>query len=298
MGSSVLKVFKNKGYQNLLTVDKKKLDLRDQKKTANFFAREKPKAVILCAAKVGGIKANNVYKGEFIYDNITIQNNVIHSSYLNKVKSLLFLGSSCIYPKKSPQPIKESYLLKGYLEKTNEPYAVAKIAGIKLCESYNYQYGTNFKCLMPSNLFGPNDNYDLNKSHFLPAIISKLNYASKLKGKLKKISLWGTGIPRRELLYVDDLALACEKFIKIKSNDFLINIGSGKDYSIKEYADLVNKLCFKNEIKITFDGNQKLNGTLRKCLDIKVAKKYGWKPVISLNEGIKRTFKDFILNKK
>ena len=214
VGSSIVRRLNFFGYKNIIVKNRKQLDLRDQKKVENFFNKKKIDVVINAAGKVGGIYANNIYKADFIYDNLTIQNNVIHSCYKNKIKSLIFLGSSCIYPRNSKQPIKESYLLTGELEKTNEPYAIAKIAGIKMCESYNFQHKTNYKCLMPCNLYGPNDNYDLEESHFLPALISKVHNA-KIKNK-KSITIWGSGNSRRELLFVDDLADACIFFLKKK----------------------------------------------------------------------------------
>ena len=268
------------------------LDLRDQKKVENFFNKNKIDAVINCAGKVGGINANNIYKADFIYDNLSIQNNIIHSCYRNKVKSLIFLGSSCIYPRNSKQPIKESYLLTGELEKTNEPYAIAKIAGIKMCESYNFQYKTNYKCLMPCNLYGPNDNYDLEKSHFLPALISKI-HNSKIKNK-ESIVVWGSGKPKRELLYVDDLADACIFFLKKKTRETLINIGSGNEMRIIDYVKfIIGEL--KIDIKIKLDLS-KPDGTPRKLIDSSIARKYGWRPRISFSEGFKKTYYNYIKN--
>lgn len=216
VGSSILRLFKKKGYKNLITINKNQLNLMNEEKTNNFFLRKRPDFVIIAAAKVGGVLSNNTFRAEYIYQNLKIQNNLIHNSYLAGVKKLIFLGSSCIYPKLSKQPISENQLLSGKLEETNEPYAIAKIAGLKMCEAYNQQYKTNFICLMPTNLYGPSDNYDLKNSHFFPALIKKIVNAKKL-GK-KTITIWGDGTPKRELMYVDDLALACEHFLKKKLN--------------------------------------------------------------------------------
>ena len=270
VGSSVVRRLKHYGYKNIITIEKKKLDLRNQSLALNFFRRNKIDAVINAAGKVGGIYANKNYKADFIYDNLAIQNNIIHACYLNKIKSLIFLGSSCIYPRNSKQPIKEKYLLTGNLEKTNEPYAIAKIAGIKMCESYNYQYKTNFKCLMPCNLYGPNDNYNLRTSHFFSALIVKA-IAVKRK-KLKKITLWGSGKPKRELMYVDDLADASIYFLNKKTKETLINIGSGWDMSILAYLKFILKKLDVN-CKIVFD-KSKPDGTPRKIIDSIVAVSY------------------------
>ncbi len=292
VGSAVVRRLKFFGYKNLLTINKDKLDLRDQKKVELFFKHHKPNIVINAAAKVGGIVANNKYKAEFIYNNIMIQNNIINSCYLNKVKHLIFLGSSCVYPKNCSQPIKEEYLLKGELEKTNEPYAIAKISGIKMCESYNYQYKTNYKCLMPCNTYGPNDNYNSLTSHFYPALIKKVHQANLKKNN--KIILWGNGKAKREIIYVDDLADACIFFMKKKTKETLINIGSNTEKSISEYAKfIINKLNLK--IKIEYD-KTKPNGTPRKILDSSIAEKYGWKPNVSLDEGFLRTYESFKKN--
>ena len=246
VGSAVVRKLTEKNYKNIITVSKNKLDLRDQKEVFNFFQKKKIDAVINAAGHVGGIFANNKYKADFIYDNLAIQNNIIHSCYKNKIKSLIFLGSSCIYPRNSKQPIKEKYLLTGELEKTNEPYAIAKIAGIKMCESYNFQYKTNYKCLMPCNLYGPNDNYDLKLSHFFPALVVKALKAKKTK---KKLILWGSGKPKRELMYVDDLAEACVYFLNKKTKVSLINIGTGIEKSILEYAKFIlKKINYKCKI--------------------------------------------------
>ena len=246
-------------------------------------------AVINAAGKVGGILANNQYKADFIYDNISIQNNIIHSSFENNIKDLIFLGSSCIYPRDCKQPIKEKYILTGPLEKTNEPYAIAKIAGIKMCESYNFQYKTNYKCLMPCNLYGPSDNYDQKNSHFLPALINKIHDA-KLKNK-KTVTIWGTGSPKRELMYVDDLADACIYFLKKRTKETLINVGSGMEKSIIEFTKyILNELNLNIKIKKDLS---KPNGTPRKIVDISVAKKYGWKAKVNFRDGFKKTYLDY-----
>ena len=284
VGSSVLKRLKFLGYKNLLTIEKKKLDLRDQDKVFSFFKKNKIHGVINAAALVGGIYANDKFKANFIYDNLSIQNNIIHSCYKYKIKSLVFLGSSCIYPKNCPQPIKEEYLLKGELEKTNEPYAVAKIAGIKMCESYNFQYKTNFKCLMPSNLFGINDNFDPMTSHFFPAIIVKIINA-KINNK-RSITIWGSGRPKRELMYVDDLADACIFFLKKKTKHSLINVGSGVEKTIINYVKFVAKELNYNG-SIILD-KKKPDGTPRKLLNCSIAHKYGWRAKISLGYGLKQ----------
>jgi GDP-L-fucose synthase len=290
VGSAILRRLNILGYKNILTVDKKKLDLTNQNKVFLFLKRNKPQAIIIAAAKVGGINANNKYRADFIYENLAIQNNLIHSAFLNKIKNLIFLGSSCVYPKNSKQPIKEKYLLTGLLEHTNEPYAIAKIAGIKMCESYNIQYGTNYKCLMPSNTYGPNDNYNLQNSHFFPALIRKIHH-SKIK-KVNKIILWGTGKPKRELIYVDDVADACIFFLNKKTKESLINIGTGKDIKIEQYAKSIMK--FLNiKINIHFD-KTKPDGTPRKLLDTTIAKKYGWRPKIGLKDGFFLTYADYL----
>jgi len=290
VGSAILRRLIFNGYKNIITASRSELDLFNQKKVFSFLKKNKPKAIIIAAARVGGILANNNFKAEFIYENLCIQNNLIHSAYLNNIKNLIFLGSSCVYPKNSKQPIKENYLLSGSLEKTNEPYAVAKIAGIKMCESYNYQYKTNYKCLMPTNTYGPNDNYNLNTSHFLPAFIQKVHdYKYK---KIKKILIWGTGNPKRELIYVDDIADACIFFLKKKTKETLINIGSGKDYKIKYYLNFIKKKLNVNA-KIFFD-RAKPEGTKKKLLDISLALSYGWKPKISFSEGFDLTYKSFL----
>ena len=289
VGSSVVRRLKFHGYYNIIFRTRKQLDLKDQSKVFNFFKKNKIDAVINAAGKVGGIHANNKYRADFIYDNITIQNNIIHACYENRIKNLIFLGSSCIYPRDAKQPIKEKYLLTGQLEKTNEPYAIAKIAGIKMCESYNFQYKTNYKCLMPCNLYGPNDNYNLENSHFLPALISKI-YSAKIKKK-KYFELWGTGKPKRELMYVDDLADACIFFLNKKTKETLINVGSGIEMKIIDYAKQIIKIL-KADLQIKFDSS-KPDGTPRKIVDTKIAKKYGWKSKISFEKGLKLTYQDF-----
>jgi GDP-L-fucose synthase len=291
VGSAIFKQLKKKGYKKILTVDKSKLDLTNQSKVYNFLKKEQPKFIFIAAAKVGGIYSNNKYPAEFIYNNLIIQSNLIHSAYLCGIKDLIFLGSSCVYPRLCKQPIKEEYLLNGPLEKTNEAYALAKIAGIKMCESYNFQFKTNYKCLMPTNTYGINDNYDLEKSHFFPGLIRKI-YLSAKKNK-KGLKLWGTGKPKRELIYVDDLADACIYFMNKKTKHSLINIGSGEERTIKQYADfIVKKLNIK--LKIKFDQNKLLDGTPRKILDCSLARSYGWKSKISLDKGFVITFNNFL----
>jgi GDP-L-fucose synthase len=292
VGSSIVRRLKLKGYKNILTADRKNLDLTSQQKVFDFLKKKKPKIVIIAAAKVGGIYANNTYRADFIYENLAIQNNLIHGSFLNNIKNLLFLGSSCIYPRDSKQPIKEKYLLKGPLESTNEPYAIAKIAGIKLCENYNFQYKTNYKCLMPTNVYGPGDNYDPKNSHVFAALIKKIHDA-KIKNK-KQIILWGDGTPKREFIYVDDLADACIHFMKIKTRESWINIGTGKDFTISQYAKIIMKYL-KCNLKIKFD-NTKPNGSPRKLLDISVAKKYGWTAKTHLQSGFIKTYKNFLIS--
>ncbi|MSP11235.1 MAG: GDP-L-fucose synthase [Pelagibacteraceae bacterium] len=290
VGSAIVRRLKFNNYKNILTVDRKYLDLSDQKKVYHFLRKNKPKAIIIAAARVGGIVANNKYRADFINENLIIQSNLIHGAFLNKIKNLIFLGSSCVYPKNCKQPIKEDYLLNGSLEYTNEPYAIAKIAGIKMCENYNLQYKTNYKSLMPTNTYGPDDNYNIETSHFFPAIIKKV-YEAKIKNK-KTITLWGTGKAKRELIYVDDLADACIFFMLKKTKETLINIGSGKDFTIRQYANFIMRSLNLN-IKIKFD-KSKPDGTPRKLLDISLSKKYGWFPKISLKEGFFRTYKSFV----
>jgi GDP-L-fucose synthase len=282
VGSSILRILKKEGYNNIILKTSSELDLRNQQKVADFFEFEKPEYVFLAAAKVGGIIANNTLRAEFIHDNLVIQNNIIHQSYLNGVKKLLFLGSSCIYPKLAPQPLKEDYLLSGELEYTNEPYAIAKIAGIKMCDAYRDQYGCNFISVMPTNLYGPNDNYDLNSSHVLPALIRKIITAKK--NNSETITIWGTGNPKREFLHADDLAEACYFLMKNYDEPGLINIGTGEDISILDLAKLIKKILeFKGEIITDIS---KPDGTPRKLMDVSKIKSLGWKAKIGLEEGI------------
>lgn len=296
VGSAVLRLLKKKGFRKIFFKTRKQLDLRKQKSVFDYLLRVRPDAVIICSGKVGGIKANNKFRGEFIYDNLTIQNNIIHGSFKAKVKNLIFLGSSCIYPKFAKQPLKEDYVLSGSLEYTNEPYAVAKIAGLKLCENYNLQYKTNYKCLMPSNLFGPCDNYNSDNSHFFPAIIKKL-YAAKMKNDNKKIIFWGTGQSKREMTYVDDLAEAIIFFLKKKTKATLINIGSGYEKSIKDYVKYVSKkMKIKNNI--IFDNNKEMDGMRRKIVSSNVAKKYGFYCKHNFDVAFDIVYNDFLLNKK
>tara|TARA_E500000178_G_scaffold244754_1_gene241179 strand:+ start:1644 stop:2582 length:939 start_codon:yes stop_codon:yes gene_type:complete len=293
VGSAILRHLKKKNYKNIIVKSRKKLDLLNQEKTEKFFKKAKPDFVIIAAAKVGGILSNDIYRGEYIYQNLTIQTNLIHSSFKAGVKKLIFLGSSCIYPKFSKQPIKEDYLLNGKLEPTNDAYAIAKIAGLKMCEAYNKQYRLNYICLMPTNLYGPRDNYDLKNSHFFPALLYKIYYAKKYHKK--NVVLWGNGKSKRELLYVDDLASACEFFLKKKTKHTLINIGSGVEKSIKDFAKFIMRKM-KVDLKIDFDLS-KPNGTPRKKLNTDLARSYGWRPKIDLNEGFNYVFKDFLKNK-
>ena len=295
VGSAIVRQLKKKGYKKIIFADRSKVDLTNQLKVLKFLKKKKPDFLFIAAAKVGGIYSNNKYKAQFIYENLSIQSNLIHSAYLCGIKNLIFLGSSCVYPRNCKQPIKESYLLDGKLESTNDAYAVAKIAGIKMCQSYNEQYNTNYKCLMPTNTFGPNDNYDNLNSHFFPALIKKI-YKLK-KGKKKFLVLWGNGLAKREVIHVDDIANACVYFMNKKIKEPLINIGNGKVYSIKHYAKLIlNILIPKNKIKIAFDLS-KPNGTPKKVLNISLAKKYGWKPKIKLKEEILKTYYDYIKQK-
>ena len=296
VGSAIIRKLKKKGYKNLIFRSKKQLDLKNQKKVLSFLKRNKPDFIFIAAAKVGGIYSNDKYRAEFIYDNLSIQINLIHSAYLCGIKDIIFLGSSCVYPRNCKQPIKESHLLTGELEKTNDAYAIAKIAGIKMCESYNIQYKTNYKCLMPTNTFGPNDNYNALNSHFLPALIKKV-HDLKLNNK-KELTLWGNGLAKREVIYVDDLADACIFFMKKSFHGTILNIGTGKDFSIKQYAKIIlNKIMPKSKIKIKYDLS-KPNGTPRKVLDIKLANKYGWKPKTKLDEAIIKTYLSFLKNNK
>jgi GDP-L-fucose synthase len=288
VGSAIIRRLQKDGFTNFVTRTSKELDLRNQQAVADFFASEKPEYVFLAAAKVGGIVANNTYRADFIYENIMIQSNVIHHSYLNGVKKLMFLGSSCIYPKMAPQPLKEDYLLTGLLEPTNEPYAIAKIAGIKMCDSYRSQYGCNFISVMPTNLYGPNDNYDLTNSHVLPALIRKFHTAKK--ENLPSVEIWGTGSPMREFLHADDLADACFYLMQNYNEAGLVNIGVGHDISIKDLALLVKKIVgFGGELK--FD-TSKPDGTPRKLMDVGKLHSFGWKDKIDLEEGISEVYKE------
>ena len=292
VGSAIQKKLINLGFKNIITKNRKDLDLINQDKTFKFLKKQKPNFVIIAAAKVGGIEANLKYKDKFIYENLQIQNNIIHGSYLAGVKNLFLLGSSCIYPKFCKQPMKEKYLLTGPLEETNDAYAIAKIAGLKMCEYYSKMNKLNFKTLMPPNLYGPNDNYDLSDSHFYPALIKKIHIA-KIKKK-KEITIWGSGKPKRELMFVNDFAEAVIFFMNKNIREPFINIGTGKNHSIIWYTKfLMKKLNVK--LKIKFD-KSKPDGTPRKCLDITVAKKYGWKPKNNFNEGIKITYDNFLSN--
>ena len=292
VGSAIVRKLQSLGYTNLLLKTSAELDLRDQVKVAEFFAAEKPDYVFLAAAKVGGIVANNTYRADFLYENLAIQNNIIHASFINKVKKLQFLGSSCIYPKLAPQPLKESYLLSGYLEETNEPYAIAKIAGIKMCEAYRAQYGCDFISVMPTNLYGPNDNYDLENSHVLPAMIRKFHEAKELGDA--SMTLWGSGSPMREFLHADDLAEACVYLMETYSDSELVNIGTGIDVTIKELAETVKGIVgFEGSIQ--WDTNRP-DGTPRKLMDVSKLHGLGWKHKIELKEGIALAYQDFLTN--
>ena len=292
VGSAILRKLKEKGYKKIIFADKKKLDLTNQSKVFNYIKKNKPDFIFLAAAKVGGILSNNKYKAEFIYNNLSIQLNVINSAYKCGIKNLIFLGSSCVYPRDCKQPIKETYLLNGKLEKTNDAYSIAKIAGIKMCESYNKQYKTNYKCLMPTNTFGPNDKYDDFNSHFFPALIKKIHYLKK--NNKSELELWGDGSATREVVYVDDIADACVYFMNKRVKEDVINIGTGIEYSIKEYAKILLRVINPGKkIKIVFD-KSKPNGTPRKVMDIKRAKKYGWKPLNKLENSILKTYNSFL----
>ena len=294
VGSSILRKLKDKGYKNLIYKSRKQLDLKDKKKVFNFLKKQRPDFIFIAAAKVGGIYSNNRYRAEFIYSNLSIQSNIIHSAFRCNIKDLIFLGSSCVYPKFCKQPIKEEYLLDGKLEKTNEPYAIAKIAGIKMCESYNDQYKTNYKCLMPTNTFGPNDNYDKLNSHFFPSLIRKIHELKKKN--TDKLLVWGDGSPKRELIFVDDLAEACVFFMKKRIKESLINIGTGKDFTIKKYVEILSKIIYpNNKIRVMFD-KTKPNGTPRKVLNINLAKKYGWQAKTNIRDAIKITYQDYLKN--
>jgi GDP-L-fucose synthase len=286
VGSAIHRKLQTEGFNNFVFRTSKELDLRNQVEVEEFFRKEKPDHVFLAAAKVGGILANNTYRGEFLYDNLMIQNNVIHQSYVQGVKKLMFLGSSCIYPKLAPQPLKEEYLLTGTLEPTNEPYAIAKIAGIKLCDAYRAQYGCNFISVMPTNLFGPNDNYDLEKSHVLPALIRKFHEAKK--NNRSTVLMWGTGSPKREFLHVDDLADACYYLMQTFDESGLVNIGTGTDVSIKDLALMIQKTVgYTGEIEHDLS---KPDGTPRKLMNVDKLKNAGWTAKVGLEEGIQRVY--------
>ncbi|NNM95337.1 MAG: GDP-L-fucose synthase [Bacteroidia bacterium] len=288
VGSAIMRKLQEKGYDNIITRTSSELDLRNQQDVFTFFRENKPDYVFLAAAKVGGIHANNTFRADFLYNNLAIESNIIHASWMTKVKKLLFLGSSCIYPKLAPQPLKESYLLGGPLEYTNEPYAIAKIAGIKLCESYRLQYGCNFISIMPTNLYGPNDNYDLENSHVLPAMLRKF-HSAKVKQE-PSVEIWGSGTPMREFLHADDLAEATLFLMNRYNDKELINVGTGKDISIKELALLIQKVSgYKGEISFN---TSKPDGTPRKLLDVSKIHALGWKHSIELEQGIAMVYKD------
>lgn len=288
VGSAIVRELEGAGYHNLVFRSSAELDLRDQASVRAFYTDEQPEYVVLAAAKVGGIQANNIYRAEFLYDNLMIEANVIHGAYEAGVKKLLFLGSSCIYPKMAPQPLKEEYLLTGTLEPTNEPYAIAKISGIKLCESYRRQYGCNFISAMPTNLYGPNDNYDLNNSHVLPALLRKFHTA-KEEG-WKEVEIWGTGKPKREFLHVDDLASACRFLLEEYDGEDWLNIGTGEDMSIGDLALLINDIVgFKGELVYN---TSKPDGTPRKLMDVSKLKALGWSASISLADGIRKVYEE------
>jgi len=292
VGSAITRKLQQEGFTNLVFRNSKELDLRNQAAVNEFFANEKPAYVFLAAAKVGGIMANNTYRGEFLYDNLMIQNNIIHAAYVNGVEKLMFLGSSCIYPKMAPQPLKEEYLLTGELEPTNEPYAIAKIAGIKMCDAYRSQYGCNFISVMPTNLYGQNDNYDLKSSHVLPAMIRKFHEA-KISGE-KTVTIWGTGTPLREFLHADDLADACYYLMQTFNEPGFVNIGIGHDISIKDLALLVKKIVgFEGSIEHDLS---KPDGTPRKLMDVNKLHALGWHHKVELEEGISRVYQEFCSN--
>lgn len=293
VGSAIVRKLQKEGFNNILTRTSKELDLTNQQAVADFFAAEKPEYVFLAAAKVGGIHANNIYRADFIYQNLMIECNVIHQSYVQGVKKLLFLGSSCIYPKNAPQPIKEECLLTSVLEETNEPYALAKIAGLKMCENYKRQYGCNFISGMPTNLYGPNDNYDLNNSHVLPAILRKFHEAKEANAS--SVEIWGTGKPRREFLHVDDLADACLFLMEKYDGLQAVNIGFGSDVSIGELAEIVKKTTdFRGEIT---NNTSKPDGTMKKLMDSSFLNSLGWKAKIQLEDGIKQVYNDVFVEK-
>ena len=293
VGSAILRKLKSKGFSKIILCEKKKLNLLNQDKVFKFLKKKKPDIVIIAAARVGGILANSTFKDKFIYENLQIQNNLIHGSYLAKVKNLMFLGSSCIYPKFCKQPMKESYLLSGKLEETNDTYAIAKIAGIIMCNSYSKKYKLNYQSLMPPNLYGPGDNYNLETSHFFPALLKKI-YLAKKKGK-KYLNVWGTGKPRRELMFVEDFAEALIFFMNKKIKEPFINIGIGKDFSIDWYAKYIMKRL-NVKLRIVYNKNRS-DGMPKKCLDINLAKKYGWRPNNDLDRGFDITLRDFVKNR-
>ena len=292
VGSAIQRKLEKEGFTNIVTRTSKELDLRNQQQVADFFSVEQPEYVFLAAAKVGGIIANNTYRAEFLYDNLAIQSNVIHQSYLHKVKKLLFLGSSCIYPKLAPQPLKEQYLLTGPLEHTNEPYAIAKIAGLKMCEAYHDQYGCNFISVMPTNLYGPNDNYDLTTSHVLPAMLRKFHEAKE--SGAATVTLWGSGAPLREFLHADDLADACYYLMNHYNDPELVNIGVGHDVSIKELAEMIQSITGYTGT-IVWD-TSKPDGTPRKLMDVSKLTAAGWTASIPLREGITQVYNEKFLN--
>jgi GDP-L-fucose synthase len=288
VGSALVRRLTQEGFTNIVTRTSSELDLRSQQAVAEFFAQEKPDYVILAAAKVGGIQANNIYRAEFLYDNLMIESNVIHQAYLNDVQKLLFLGSSCIYPKFAPQPLKEDALLTGELESTNEPYAIAKIAGIKLCDAYRSQYGCNYISAMPTNLYGPHDNYDLKNSHVLPALLRKFHEAKEAGAP--EVEVWGTGTPRREFLHVNDLADACYWLLENYNEPGLVNIGTGTDLSIRELAELVQRTVgYEGTIRFNSDYP---DGTPRKLMDVSKLAEHGWKATIGLEEGVQAVYAD------
>jgi len=288
-GSAIVRKLEKEGYGNLVLRTSSELDLRDQPSVKAFFEQEQPEYVFLAAAKVGGINANNTYPGTFLYDNLCIQNNVIHESYKSGVKKLLFLGSSCIYPKNAPQPIKEEYLLSGYLEPTNDAYAIAKIAGIKMCQAYNKQYDCNFISAMPTNLYGPGDNYDLKNSHVLPALLRKFHEA-KINNQ-PTVTIWGTGNPRREFLHVDDVAAACYFLMQHYNDPAILNIGVGKDISIAEMATMIRNIS-GYEGQMVFDSSMP-DGTFQKLLDVSKIHALGWKAAIGFEEGVRKTYEEY-----
>jgi GDP-L-fucose synthase len=289
VGSAIRRLLVKKGYHNIITRTSAALDLRDQLAVSHFFEEEKPQYVFLAAARVGGIMANNTYPANFIFDNLAMQNNIIHSAYKNKVEKLLFLGSSCIYPKQAPQPIKEEYLMTGFLEPTNAPYAMAKIAGIEMCKAYNRQHGCRFISVMPTNLYGPGDNYHLQNAHVLPALIRKFHEAKI--NNAATVSIWGTGTPRREFLHVEDAAMACYFLMQKYESPEIINVGSGMDHSIREMAETIKTITGFTGTLI-FD-ETKPDGTMRKLLDVQKINNFGWKAGIGLEAGLKETYKDF-----